>query len=1669
MRVRLSAIRPVPSEPPVPDTIRPWRLAAPEQTGLVRTPAGYGTNVYNLGVLGWILVTGRFPYAVTEGRDLGLRIVGDGLPRLGEADLAAYRPPYRAQIRFVIATATAADPAQRYGSLEELAREAALLAAGHSPDRNGITNDDTQLIGRAPVKRRLEALIEDARGGVFRVCLLQGEPGVGKSRLWREVCDKERMRVWEGSSNSPVGAARRQEEFWFTHKSAQSGAIPFGAIGALVEALLQQSVPADSAVDALRSATPRVRRTLGRISRSAERIVAEVGYGRDEEVMRPDDADAVADRIARVLADLLDRIGTAIIAFDDLQWQDDRSRSVLRSLVKLAPGGVALILLQRTETVPAFSADPAGDAVIPVKITLTGLNRDESATLVRRIVSGRASTVVRERVLANLEEIVDHAQGNPLALFSLTEASITDRTIPGRLSRDSMLLTLALARLELVDEDTNTLLRVLALLAPPVPEETMTTVDLPLFHRKDRWELALFRARRALLLDRETLRFSHDTVEHAARSSALEDPVVVRAVTAALLADVERRDDREVFALARLLVPDPVTDTLRTGAVVNPEVARRVLARAVRIAADRSAPGDTLEFAEAALRWFGEGDIGPDGSAGPDGSGGSNTADGPGSSDSSDRAERVALHLLAHEAAFLLDDLERMSRHFRQIQRWGTVLHLNDARRLWITVCYSRSSFDGALRVGLNALRELGTPMPFDPTPEECAAARREVRALKRRRVVRRLERADRSRDPATHLINSICIRIMVPILIFKPILYPFFIRTILDRSLRYGPTPTTAIAYVVWEMMLADEGAPPRQLFLMGRNALRFSARGDPDETTRTTIEIATLIFSEPWGRDYHEVYRELGSLHNDAVRAGNHEWAAHAAQLHCMGALLAGEPLPALYPEMNVFLNRIRDLGIERTARAFGKYVQAAECLLGRTADPVTLTGSIQSEAATVAACRAAGDHSGLFGTFNIKGILSVYDGRPDRALRYFRHASEHRAFVSSLPDVAYHWFYRGYAAWRQGDSQEARRITAMFRRWSREVPENHRHRYLFLRAERAAHRGRTAVAARLLHRSAETALHREYLHEAALAYERRGEILREIGRNGESLAALHNALSLYSRWGAVPAMERVRRRLGWSESPGAYSPVLGERRFLRNLLEPSGMDTALRITLDELARVTSPEEAFLHTRNTLTDECTVYRVRTGQGYDGTVERIPDDSLPRNLFRESEGRTIIRSPDAWTVVLTAVFVRPSGRAPYSPTVTARVENTLALAATVLAFQLRSTVDQEADREIESVRSVLLSTRQNQEILMSSLQVALVLVDRDGTVLVANEAAEPFLTGDTSGDGVTAPAARVLHREIVAALEEGGDSGSGRPGEREILFRDMVLRITTDDAESMRAVTIEDITKLREQEKQLRRQQQQLVLSDRMASLGMLAATTAHEVGNPNHILQLNLESLLVTLGAIRSKSPDLLNALEATERFARQGLEASHRIESVVQGVKEFGRGGREDRWELVSPERIVRTAARFTRILAAQYTDAFQVVAPDGYPSIRVIPGLMEQALINLVKNACEALPDRTRLVEISLRFNAEGKEVLFLVSDQGRGIESSGLERPEEPFAGGAEKPDGTGLGLAIVRSILERHEARLRYYATPEFATVAEIALSVAEVGGIVLPGASRAEDVVHET
>jgi PAS domain S-box-containing protein len=245
-----------------------------------------------------------------------------------------------------------------------------------------------------------------------------------------------------------------------------------------------------------------------------------------------------------------------------------------------------------------------------------------------------------------------------------------------------------------------------------------------------------------------------------------------------------------------------------------------------------------------------------------------------------------------------------------------------------------------------------------------------------------------------------------------------------------------------------------------------------------------------------------------------------------------------------------------------------------------------------------------------------------------------------------------------------------------------------------------------------------------------------------------------------------------------------------------------------------------------------------------------------------------------------------------------------------------------------------------------------------------------------------------------------------------------------------------EDITQRKYAEEALRRSQAEFAHVARVASLGEMTASIAHEVNQPLAAVVANGHACLRWLSG---SPPNVPKAVEAAERIVKDGKDAGE----VVRRVRALFKRTAVEKVPLDLGEVIGEVLRLLDSYPARKHVSLDVMVDPD-LPPVFADRVQLQQLVLNLMVNALEALePVSGRVKALSVRSTrAEGHHAVIEISDNGIGLDDS--VAAFEPFV--STKPEGMGLGLAICRSIVAAHDGRLSAERNAGFGTTFTVTL-----------------------
>jgi two-component system NtrC family sensor kinase len=225
----------------------------------------------------------------------------------------------------------------------------------------------------------------------------------------------------------------------------------------------------------------------------------------------------------------------------------------------------------------------------------------------------------------------------------------------------------------------------------------------------------------------------------------------------------------------------------------------------------------------------------------------------------------------------------------------------------------------------------------------------------------------------------------------------------------------------------------------------------------------------------------------------------------------------------------------------------------------------------------------------------------------------------------------------------------------------------------------------------------------------------------------------------------------------------------------------------------------------------------------------------------------------------------------------------------------------------------------------------------------------------------------------------------------------------------------------LRDALDKLRRAQDNLIRSEKLASMGRLVSGIAHEINNPvNAVINSlgPLEEIVRQLGS--AKDPEAADLARSAGEMLTVMQRGAARTKAIVQALHNYSRGDDAVQREV----NLARSVDDSLDLLRHRLRNI--QVKKDIDPAARIqgLPGQIDQVLMNLITNAAQALGENGGAIRVGAEVRA--KQVLVTVEDDGPGIPPEILPRIFDPFFTTKDVGEGSGLGLSIVHGIVERH-------------------------------------------
>jgi PAS domain S-box-containing protein len=986
-----------------------------------------------------------------------------------------------------------------------------------------------------------------------------------------------------------------------------------------------------------------------------------------------------------------------------------------------------------------------------------------------------------------------------------------------------------------------------------------------------------------------------------------------------------------------------------------------------------------------------------------------------------------------------------------------------------------------AVAVGLDYLRHLGVEWSPHPTEEEARGEYERIWTTLEGRSIEALVELPLMSDPASLATLDVLMKLSLPAQYTDANLLCLVICRAVNLSLAGGNCDASCFAYPVLGMIAGPRFGDYQTGFRFGRLGYDLvEQRGLKRFQARVYMNFGNVAL--PWARHIRAGRDLVRRAFEAANQSGDLTFAAFCCSHLNANLLGAGDPLDEVQGEAErglAFAQKMRfglaidristELGLIRTLRGltptFGCFddTQFDELQIERrfSENPDLALAECRYWIRKLQARYFAGDYAAAAdASSRAQRLLWTTPSHFETAEYHFYAALSRAAFC----DLA-------AADQRQQHVQALVAHHQQLEIWAAHCPENFENRAALVGAEIARIEGRALDAMDLYEQAIRSAQTNGFVHNEALANELTGRFYAARGLEKIARVYLRDARYSYLRWGANGKVRQldelyphfredvpVPGPTGTIGAPVEHldlatvikvsQAVSGEivlnkllDTLLRTALEHAGADRGLLILSQGTGRriaaeaTTSGATATAELRNEPVTPASLPELVLHYVLHTLETVVLDDTAARNAFsadpyiQQHQARSILCLPLITHAKLIGVLYLENNLTPgVFASGRIAVLKLLASEAAIALENARLYLDLE-EREAKIRR------------LVDANIIGIMIWELGGRILEANDAFLRMVGYDR--EDVTAARLRWtdltppewLDRHERWWIPELKKTGSVQPFEKEYLRKDgsrvpVLVGVASFEESGNRGVSfVLDLTELkraeaeaRESERRYREVQMELAHANRVATMGQLTASIAHEINQPIAAAVTNAQAALRWLG---HGPPDLEEVRQALGRI----VENADRAGDVIDRIRALIKKAPPQR-DSLEMNGAIRDVVELTRGEAVKNGVSVQTDLADDLPLIEGDRVQLQQLVLNLVINAIQALgavADGAREVFITTE-QSEPKGVLVAIRDSGPGLAPVLVDRLFEPFY--TTKPGGLGMGLSICRSIIAAHGGRL---------------------------------------
>ena len=941
------------------------------------------------------------------------------------------------------------------------------------------------------------------------------------------------------------------------------------------------------------------------------------------------------------------------------------------------------------------------------------------------------------------------------------------------------------------------------------------------------------------------------------------------------------------------------------------------------------------------------------------------------------------------------------------------------------------------MTMGLEGLALLGISVSQDATPEQIHSELREIFRFVEGRDIASIGSLPLTEEPKTHTAMSLFYFLSIgAFLLGNNALWQLLIARMTRYALENGNTPQAAFSYCSLGMIVGP-GMGDYDASYEWSQVGRQVAETSGNLAFQCVSRFVEGCFINHWKKPVGECFELLEQAFVEGLHAGNLIYCAYSQSGQVISAVCTGWPIDRITPLLVKAVQFAEQIKYDDISQYYYVTERWVAALQGET-DSLSCMGVTQEdEDAFLLQLQEREFPLPLHLYYMLKAHLCLLDGRIEEAWETISISEDMLAASFGLLLIAQHCFYHALIvasrhpllpASEQTDNmaileRDRKRLAV----WSREAPMNFAHRSFLVEAEIAALQGQDLKAMSLYSKALDRALDGEFLHEAGLAAERAGNFHLRGERPHEAHGYFCDAHHAYMRWGAVAKLNSLSE-LDGHQRGGIFST------------SESSLPTASSLVQDPMVRTTSlSSQSMGSSSNVLFDLSSLVKSMIAIAEDIGLESLLHTLIQILIENAGAERGFLLLPSS------SGFVVEIGGA-------VEADEVKVVSYSSVPFSESELLCPSILRYVERTRNPVVlddassdSTYKNDNYILEneihSLLCIPLLYDGKFTGIL-------YLENNLAKGVFSEKCLDILSLLSTQAAIAIKNARSYQRLEHKLMEREQAFHVA--------------VGKLSLLQQQLMESQNQLVQSEKMASLGTLVAGVSHEINNPVAFTlggALNLQQrfhelrdfFLAMAGEDAEKA--VLELFE--EKFApifsnlNSILEGAQRIKVIVGDLRTFSRidGAAKERVQLSKNLRstLSLVKAQFKHDISFHFDCQSD-------PEILCWPGQLNQVFMNMVVNACHAILKRKAADptapagELRIKMSKQEGELVLSFFDNGCGMTENVKAKIFEPFFTTKGVGEGTGLGLSLSFGIVEKHNGRISVESTPNQGTIFKIFL-----------------------